>query len=55
MKQIQSSGTKLNIDEFKFAVPKVEHLVYIITPEFIKPDPKKIKAVLNLELPKDNK
>ena len=42
MKQLQLVGIKCNIDECKFAVPKVEYLGYIITIEGIKPEPKKI-------------
>ena len=37
MKQLQLAGVKLNIDECKFAVPKVEYLGYIIMIEGIKP------------------
>ena len=39
MKQLQLAGVKLNIDECKFAVPKVEYLGYIIMIEGIKPVP----------------
>ena len=53
MKQLQLSGIKWNIDKWKFAVHKVEQLGLIIIQEGIKPDTKKIEAIINLERPKD--
>ena len=49
------SGLKRKIDKCKFAVPKVDYLGYIFTQEGIKPDLEKIKAIINIELPKDIK
>ena len=42
MKRLLPDGLKWNIDECKFAVPKLEYLGYIITQEGIKPEPEKI-------------
>ena len=53
MKQLHLAGLKYNIDKCKFVVPKVEKLGYIITLEGIKPEPKKLEAVINIEHPKD--
>ena len=53
MKWIQLAGLKCKIYKCKFAVPKVEYLGYIITREGIKPNPKKIEAIINIERPKD--
>ena len=55
MKRIQWDGIKSNIDKCKLTVPKVEYLGYIITQEGIKPNPKKIEAIINLERPKVKK
>lgn len=55
MKRLQKAGLKCKIEKCKFAVPEVEYLGYIITREGIKPDPKKIAAILNLERPQDKK
>jgi len=43
---------KVNIEKSAFAVGELEYLGYVITREGIKPDPKKIQAILNLERPK---
>ena len=39
MNQLQSAGLKCNMDKWKFSVPKVEYLGYIIMQEGIKLDP----------------
>jgi hypothetical protein len=43
---------KINAEKSAFAVGKLEYLGYVITQEGIKPDPKKIQAILNLDRPK---
>ena len=53
MKRLHDAGLKCKIDKCKFAVPEVEYLGYIITREGVKPDPKKIKAIIDLERPRD--
>ena len=53
MKWLQSDGLKCKINKCNFAVSKVEYLVYIIMCESIKPDPKQIEAIINLERPKN--
>ena len=55
MKRLHSAGLKCKIDKCRFAVPKVEYLLFIITSEGVKLKSKSIKAVLNLERPKDKK
>ena len=53
MKRLQLAGIKLKIDKCKIAVPKVKYSGYIITQYGIKMDPGKIKAIINIERPKD--
>ena len=53
MQRLEKVGLKCKIDKCKFAVPEVEYLGYIITREGVKPDPKKIRAILDLERPQD--
>ena len=53
--RLEKVGLKCKIDKCKFAVPEVEYLGYIITREGVKPDPKKIRAILDLERPQDKK
>ena len=53
IKRLQSDRLKLNIDKYKWEAPKVEYLGYIIMQEGIKPDPKKVEAIINIERPMD--
>ena len=41
----QKAGLKVNADKSFFGVNEIEYLGYIVTPEGIKPNPKKIKAI----------
>ena len=49
MKWLQSDGIKCNIAQCNFSVPKLEYLGYIITQEGIKPYPKQIESIINIE------
>ena len=53
MKRAQEKGVKFN-KKIQFKVAGVKYLGNIITPEGIKPDPKKIAAIENMPTPHDN-
>jgi hypothetical protein len=50
--ELQKRILKVNASKSSFAVGELEYLGYVITREGIKPNPKKIQAILNLERPK---
>jgi hypothetical protein len=52
LQRLQMRNLKVNAAKSSFAVGELEYLGYVITREGIKPDPKKIQAILNLERPK---
>ena len=49
------AGLKLNPDKCIFASDEVSYLGFIVTTEGIKPDPDKVKAINDLEFPKNPK
>ena len=53
MTKLHGAGLKCKIDKCFFAQPEMEYLGYIITKEGIKPNPKKIQAILDLQRPTD--
>ena len=42
---------QLNADKCNFGINEINYLGYIVTPEGVKPDPKKIKAIQAMERP----
>ena len=53
MTRAQEKGVKFNKKKIQFKVAEVNYLGNIITPEGIKPDPKKISAIANMPTPHD--
>ena len=50
-KRCWKAGIKLNILKCRFGLNEIDYLGYIVTPDGIKPNPKKIKAIQALERP----
>ena len=48
----QKTGLKLNAVKCRFGINEIDYLGYIVTPTGIKPNPKKIKAIQNMERPR---
>ena len=51
-KRFQHAGLKVNAKNFSLGVKDIPYLCYIITRDGVKPDPKKIKGIMDLERPK---
>ena len=51
MTKLSEAGLKCKIDKCFFAQPEMEYLGYIITKQGIKPNPKKVQAILDLQRP----
>jgi hypothetical protein len=51
-RRIQAAGLKVNAKKCSFGLAEIPYLGYIITRKGIKPDPKKIQGILDLERPK---
>jgi hypothetical protein len=49
------AGLKVNVAKSLFCVHEIEYLGYILTKEGIKPQPKKVQAILTLNLPNNIK
>ena len=47
------AGIKVNANKTFFGYPEIEYLGYLITRQGIKPIPKKVQAMLNIEQPKN--
>ena len=45
------SNLKLNAEKCSFGLNEIEYLGYIVTPEGVKPNPKKIKAIQAMDRP----
>jgi hypothetical protein len=54
-KQLRDTGLKVNAAELFFCMQKTEYLGYILTRGGIKPQPKKVQAILALNLPNNVK
>ena len=50
---LQKAGLKCNVNKSFFCQQQVEYLGYLLTREGIKPLPKKVKAILDLEAPRN--
>ena len=51
-KRLQKKGVQLNAKKSYFATQEVEYLGYIINQNRIKPQPKKVQAILRMQVPK---
>ena len=51
MKRLTKAGLKCKIDKCLFCQPEIEYLGYIITKEGVKPQPKKVQAILDMQRP----
>ena len=51
MKRLEDAGLKCKLDKCYFAQPEMEYLGYIITKNRIKPNPKKVQAILDMQSP----
>ena len=50
-RRCRKAGLQVNAEKCRFGLEEIDYLGYIITPEGIKPNPKKIKAIQALERP----
>ena len=50
-RRCQNTNLKLNAEKCRFGLNEIDYLGYIVTPEGIKPNPKKIKAIQSMERP----
>ena len=48
---MSKANLKLNAEKCSFGLNEIDNLGYIVTPEGVKPNPKKIKAIQALERP----
>jgi hypothetical protein len=53
--QLRNAGLKINATKSVFCAQETEHLGYILTRGGIKPQPKKVQAILALDLPNNAK
>ena len=51
LKRCQRANIKLNAEKCSFGLNEIDYLGYIVTPEGVKPNPKKIEAIQNIERP----
>lgn len=54
-KKLQEHNLKVQLDKCEFLKKETEFLGHVITPESIRPNPKKIDAILKIPLPKTHK
>lgn len=50
-RRCRKAGLKINAEKCRFGLNEIDYLGYIVTPEGVKPNPKKIKAIQDLERP----
>ena len=55
LKRLRSANLKVNVEKSNFCTSSIEYLGYLITRDGIKPTPKKVQAILDLEPPKTRK
>ena len=54
-RRFQKAGLKVNAAKYKFGLKEIPYLGYIITMEGVKPDPKKIQGIMDLNKPQTAK
>lgn len=55
MDRLERANLKLNLDKCQWFTDKVELLGHVITPEGIRPNPKKIEAIMSRPTPRNLK
>ena len=50
-RRCQKTNLKLNADKCRFGLNEIDYLGYIVTPEGVKPNPRKIRAIQAMERP----
>ena len=50
-RQCQKTNIKLNAEKCRFGLNEIDYLSYIVTPDGVKPNPKKIQAIQAMERP----
>lgn len=55
LERAKEAGVKFNREKCKFRVKEVKYVGHILSNEGIKPDPEKIRAIVNMEEPKSKK
>ena len=53
LQRCESRGIKLNKAKFRLNLYNVKYMSYILTNERVKPDPAKIRAIVEMEKPND--
>jgi hypothetical protein len=51
LRRCQKANIKLNAEKCSFGLNEIDYLGYIVTPEGVKPNPKKIQAIQNIAPP----
>ena len=49
--RLRAAGLKVNAPKYSFGLKWITRLGYVITREFIKPDPKKLQGVIDIGQP----
>ena len=53
LQRCESRGIKLNKEKFRLKLDNVKYMGHILTNEGVKPDPAKIRAIVDMDKPKD--
>ena len=51
-RRCKKANLQLNADKCSFGINEINYLGYIVTPEGVRPDPQKIKAIQAMERPR---
>ena len=51
LKRLNGAGLKVNVEKSMFCTDRIEYLGYVLTRTGVKPQSKKIKAILSLQAP----
>ena len=49
--RLSATGLKVNAPKFSFGLKDIPYIVYVITQDGIKPDPKKLQSIMDLVRP----